>query len=145
MEPNSRLNPMNLRSWPELKWRVGHLTDWVTQVPLFFFFLNVYLFILKKRERERETMSRAGAENRRENLKQAPCCQHRTWCKARSHKPWDHDVSWSQESDSQPAEPPRHPCGNFFIVINMDKQFLPSLLLPFVPSFLLSGNPSFLL
>ena len=38
-----------------------------------FFFFNVYLFILRTRERT----SKGGAEReKRENLKQAPCCQH---------------------------------------------------------------------
>ena len=33
-EPNIRLHLMILRSWPELKPRVRHLTDWATQMPL---------------------------------------------------------------------------------------------------------------
>ena len=30
----AELDPMTLRSWPELESRVGHLMDWATQVPL---------------------------------------------------------------------------------------------------------------
>ena len=33
-EPDTRLDPTTLGSWPELKWRVRLSTDWVTQVPL---------------------------------------------------------------------------------------------------------------
>ena len=39
-------------------------------------------------------------EKERENPKQAPCHQCRTWCGAWSHKPWDHDLSRDQESDA---------------------------------------------
>ena len=38
---------MTLRSWPELKPRVRHLTKWATHTPLFYFFiysLNISLF-----------------------------------------------------------------------------------------------------
>ena len=34
IEPDLGLDPTNVRSWPELKSRVRHLTDWATQVPL---------------------------------------------------------------------------------------------------------------
>ena len=34
MVPNLGLDLMTLRSWPRLKSRVGHLTDWATQEPL---------------------------------------------------------------------------------------------------------------
>ena len=32
-------------------------------------------------------------------------------------RPWDHDLSWNQESDTQPAEPPRYPWYIFFFWI----------------------------
>ena len=32
-EPDARLDPRTLRSWPEPKSIVGHLTNWATQVP----------------------------------------------------------------------------------------------------------------
>ena len=40
------------------------------------FFLKVYLFILRERQREREhtLVSRGERRGERENLKQAPCC-----------------------------------------------------------------------
>ena len=57
------------------------------------------------RERERE----------RERLipKQAPHCQCRAHCGARTHELWDHDLSWNQESDAYPTEPPRCPASWF--------------------------------
>ena len=36
VEPDSRLDLMTLRSWPEPKSRVRGLTNWATQAPLFF-------------------------------------------------------------------------------------------------------------
>ena len=33
MEPSVRFSPMMLRSWPEPKLRVGHSTNWATQMP----------------------------------------------------------------------------------------------------------------
>lgn len=38
VEPDSGLDPKTLRSWPELKSRVGCLIDWVTQALLEIFF-----------------------------------------------------------------------------------------------------------
>ena len=41
--------------------------------------------------------------------------QSLTWCRARSHRWWDHDLSGNQELEAQPTEPPRHPgCCKFF-------------------------------
>ena len=52
-------------------------------------------------ERERESKSRGGAERARERIpSEAPCCQCRAWCRARSPKLWDHDLSQHQESDA---------------------------------------------
>ena len=59
---------------------------------LFFFFL---MFIF---ERERQSTSGGGAEregDRTGSRLQAPSCQHRVRRGARTHKPWDHDLSRS--------------------------------------------------
>ena len=54
-EPNMGLDLMTLRSWPELKSRVGHLTKWATQARTLFLlgtvlagcrFLGAYPFLL---------------------------------------------------------------------------------------------------
>ena len=39
----------------------------------------------------------AGREGERENPKQAPSCQRRGPCGARTHEPRDHDLSQNQE------------------------------------------------
>ena len=52
----------------------------------------------------------SGRKGERENPKQAQHCQHRAWRGARTHKPWDYDLSWNQELDVQWTEPPRQPC-----------------------------------
>ena len=60
-EPDPGLQPTNheIMTWAE----VGRLTDWATQAPLFYFLIkilkNVYFW---KRERERQSLSRGGAE-----------------------------------------------------------------------------------
>ena len=74
---------------------------------------NVYLFILRETEREREgvhecTCTWVGEGQRareRENPKQAPCYQRRAWHRAQSQELWDHGLSQNQESDAQPSEP----------------------------------------
>ena len=37
-EPDRGLDLPTVRSWPELKSRVGHSTDWATQAPLYWYF-----------------------------------------------------------------------------------------------------------
>ena len=49
------------------------------------------------------------AKREKENPKQALHCECRRRYRAWTHKPWDHDVSWNQESDTSPTEPPRCP------------------------------------
>ena len=49
---------------------------------------------------------RGGTE--REHSKQSYHCQCRAWYRARSHEPWDHDLSRNQELDAQPTKPHRH-------------------------------------
>ena len=52
-----------------------------------------------ERKRERETQNSKQA--------QAPSCHHRAQCRARTHKPWDHDVSrsWTLNQLSHPGTP----------------------------------------
>ena len=56
-EPEVGLEPTDreIMTWAE----VGRLTDCATQAPLFLIFFNIYLFL---RDRERQSMSRGGAE-----------------------------------------------------------------------------------
>ena len=57
-------NSWAMRSWPELKLRVGCLTNWATQVPqwfvwlLFLFKKNIYLFLRGEVKRERERVTK---------------------------------------------------------------------------------------
>ena len=48
------------------------------------------------------------AEGKRENLQQASCTVQSP-IQGLIPRPWDHDLSRNQESDAQPAKPPRHP------------------------------------
>ena len=67
----------------------------------------VYLFL-----KERKTQCEWGRGREREgdtiqSRVQAPSCQHRAWLRARTHKPWDHDLSWGQMPNrlSHPGAP----------------------------------------
>ena len=68
-------------------------------------FLNFFLYF--ERERQRQTQSIRVGEGQRarkgENLKQA--LHFGAW----THKPWDHNLSQSQEPGAQLTEPPRLP------------------------------------
>ena len=73
------------------------------------FFQKIYLFIF---EREGETESewrrhRERGRHRIQSRPQAPNCQHRARCRARTHKPWDHDLSqsWLLNQLSHPGTP----------------------------------------
>ena len=51
-----------------------------------------YMFVYFEREGQRTRLSQEGAERGREDLKSAPCCYHRTWCRA-----WSHELrSWPE-------------------------------------------------
>ena len=54
-------------------------------------------------ERERET-----GRHRIQSRLHAVSCQHRAQCGAWTHRPWDHDLSWSQTLNqlSHPGTPP---------------------------------------
>ena len=57
-------------------------------------FFNVYFW-----EKERECEWGRGRERGRHRIwsrLQALSCQHRAWCRARTHKLRDHDLSWSR-------------------------------------------------
>ena len=58
----------------------------------FTYFLKFFIYFWQ-REREGE----GEGEGEEKNPKQALCCQHGAWCRARSHEPWDHDLSQNQE------------------------------------------------
>ena len=73
----------------------------------FFNFFNVYLF-LRQRETEHEWRRvREKGRHRIWNRLQALSCQHRARCRARTHGPWDHDLSRSQTLNrlSHPGAP----------------------------------------
>ena len=70
---------------------------WAKHEFLFFLvFFNVYLF-LKQRETEHERgRGRERGRHRTRSRLQALSCQPRAWHGARTHGPWDRDLSWSQ-------------------------------------------------
>ena len=69
-------NPGTMEWWPEPKPRVGHLTDWTTQVPQislvlsndvlfsFVFFWSLFIYF----ERDRDSMSWGGTERKRQRI-----------------------------------------------------------------------------
>ena len=99
-EPNEGLKTYKLwdhdLSW---SWTLNRLTHPGAPTFLWLFFL-MFVYSLREREREREHEHEEGRGREREtqNLKllQALSCQHRDWCGAQTHKPWDHDLSRSQ-------------------------------------------------
>ena len=84
-----------------------------------FFFFNIFLMLFifwgreteheqgRGRERERDTHTHTHTHTHTQNPKQAPSCQHRTRCGARTHGLWDHDLSWTQTLNrlSHPGAP----------------------------------------
>ena len=74
---------------------MGHT---VQEELLYFFFLT--LFILRVRECMCAFERGRDRARRRENLKQAPHCQHGAQCEAQPQEPRDHDLSRHQESDA---------------------------------------------
>ena len=64
---------------------------------------NVYLFILRDRERMCKHARRQGREREREGSKKTPRCR------AQTHEPWDQDLSLKQESHAWPTEPHKRP------------------------------------
>ena len=74
------------------------------------FTLPAAFFCFWERRRLHVCVSQAGSEweGERENTKQALQHHHRAQCRAWTHKLWDHDLSWNQQSVAQPNEPSRH-------------------------------------
>ena len=77
------------------------------KIPVVSFLMFTYFW-----DRERQSMSRGGAERERGRHRnwsrlQAPSCQHRAWCRASTHRPWDHDPNRSQTLNrlSHPGAP----------------------------------------
>ena len=73
----------------------------------FVYFFNVYLFL---RHRETEHEQGRGRERGRHRIRsrlQALSCQHRARRGARTHRPWDHDLSrsWTLNRLSHPGAP----------------------------------------
>ena len=73
------------------------------------FFKMFYLF-LREREREREHEQGRGRKRGRHRIRsrlQAPSCQQRAQCGARTHELWDHDLSWRRTLNrlSHPGAP----------------------------------------
>ena len=66
-EPDARLNPTNCEIMPWAE--VGRLTNWATQVPLYVYIFNVYLFL---RDRDRMWVGEGQRDRETQNLKQAP-------------------------------------------------------------------------
>ena len=84
-EPDAGLEPTDreIMAWA----RVGRLTDWATQAPLYLFLKQTECKWGRGRERGRHRIwSRF----------QALSYQHRARYRARTHEPWDHDLSRSQ-------------------------------------------------
>ena len=63
------------------------LSLYLNKIPPYWVFFN--LFILRERARKQR-------RGRGENPKQVLHCQFRAQSGARSHKPWDHDLGWTQ-------------------------------------------------
>ena len=75
------------------------------------------MFIFEKeRERERNYMhmSRTGTGREGDRGSKGSMLTVDSQCGAWTHKLWDHDLSWNQESNAQPTEPPRGPILSFF-------------------------------
>ena len=105
-EPDMALELMNceIMTWAE----VGCLTNWATQEPLKYIFYSFTYLFLKDRETEHEWgMDRERGRHRIWSRPQAPSCQHRARHGARTHEPWDHDLSrsWTLNRLSHPGVP----------------------------------------
>ena len=59
-------------------------------------FLNVYLFLRQRETKHERGRVRERGRHRIRSRLQALSCQHRARCRARTHGPWNHDLSQSQ-------------------------------------------------
>ena len=90
-------------NWSRTPNRLSHPGAPILFYFIYFLFFLIYLFW------ERESTSWEGAERgERENPKQALCCQCRVRQGALSHELRNYDLTWNQESDTWPNEPPKH-------------------------------------
>ena len=88
--------------FPSLK---SYLNVSLSAVSFFIILLSLFILRERERERERERARERQRERERENPMQAPHCQRRARCGARTHG----TVSRNRVSDAQPTEPPRRP------------------------------------
>ena len=91
-----------------LQWKLKRKTVPELQVWIFNVCLFIYLFILRQRETEHEQgRDRERGKHRIKSRLQALSCQHRAWCRARTHKLWDCDLSqsWTLNQLSHPRAP----------------------------------------
>ena len=119
-EPDAGLELMDheIVTWA----KVGRLTDWATQAPLFYF-----IFWEKERERERETEHEWGRAEREGDTESE--VGYRLWADsrasrgARTHGPLHHDLSWSQTLNqlSHPGAPHPHLKKIFFNVYHFSR------------------------
>ena len=75
----------------------------------------------RERERETETEWRRGRERGRHRTwsgLQTLCCQHRAWRRARTHEPWDHDLSQSRMLN--PLSHPGAPDFTFYLKLSLN-------------------------
>ena len=84
-----------------------------------------FKFIYFETEREKNNMSRRGAEREgeRENPKQTLHFQHRAWCGSQAHESWDHDPSQNQELEAQPTEPSGNPRKGVCFNVNSTEEY----------------------
>ena len=70
-------------------------------------FFSVYFWDREKQTEHEWGRDRERRKHRIRSRLQALCCQHRAWREARTHKPWDHDLSQSQSLNwlSHPGAP----------------------------------------
>ena len=84
---------------------------------LFFFLSFIKILLIYLRERERERRKRGQRERERENFKKTSCWVQRSMWGWISW-PWDYDLSWKQELDTQLTEPLRSPSIFFFLKLS---------------------------
>ena len=75
-----------------------------------YFFKKIFLMFVSETERDRAWVGGGGRERGRHRIRsrlQALSCQQGAWREAQTHKPWDHDLSWSWSLNrlSHPGDP----------------------------------------
>ena len=79
-----------------------HVNVYVTFIShnILLIFKNLFIYFERGRESVNREMGGAerGREGERKNPKQSPCHLLRAQCGAQTHKLWDLDLSWNQES-----------------------------------------------